>query len=513
MTRATGSAGSADRSLLVIGGGIAGLSMGCYAQMSGYRSTILEMHDKPGGLMTAWTRKGYTIDYCIHWLCGSKPGASLYRLWEEIGLIQGLELVDLDEFYRYEGEDGRTVVIYRDLDRTMAGLCELSPADAPAVREFFGAAKKLIGRDMMADVPPRELMGLGGTAKMLPRMLPLVRPLRKWGPQSLDSVAAQFQDPLLAAALRAMWPSESSAFFMLMTLAWLHEGSAGYPIGGSMPMARSVERRFADLGGEMRYGARVAEILVEGGRAVGVRLEDGEELRAGAVVSAADGHATIYEMLGGRFLGSVHRDVYEGGVLPLFTSLLFIGVGVDDPFADLPQIATGIEMPMAAPLELGGRAYPRLHVRVHNFDRTMAPEGKTALTCILEADEAYWGPLRAEDPERYRAEKQLVADAVVATLDRRWPGTAAKVEMTDVSTPATLVRYTGNWRGSFEGWLPTPEWQLKEVPKTLPGLERFWMAGQWVAPGGGLPSGVMTARQVQQLICHADGVPFRTTSA
>ena len=68
MTGSTGAAGSVDRSLLVIGGGIAGLSMGCYAQMNGYRSTILEMHDKPGGLMTAWTRKGYTIDYCIHWL-------------------------------------------------------------------------------------------------------------------------------------------------------------------------------------------------------------------------------------------------------------------------------------------------------------------------------------------------------------------------------------------------------------------------------------------------------------
>ena len=163
MTGSTGAAGSVDRSLLVIGAGIAGLSMGCYAQMNGYRSTILEMHDKPGGLMTAWWRKGYTIDYCIHWLSGSRPGGSLYRLWEEVGLIQGCELVDLDEFYRYEGEDGRTVVISRDIDRTTAHLCELSPVDAPLVRKFFGAAKKLVGNDMMADVPPRELMGLGGT--------------------------------------------------------------------------------------------------------------------------------------------------------------------------------------------------------------------------------------------------------------------------------------------------------------------------------------------------------------
>ncbi len=82
--------------------------------------------------------------------------------------------------------------------------------------------------------------------------------------------------------------------------------------------------------------------------------------------------------------------------------------------------------------------------------------------------------------------------------------------MTDVSTPATLVRYTGNWQGSFEGWLPTPEWLVKSVPPTLPGLDGFWMVGQWVAPGRGLPSGLMSARQVQQLICRSDGVKFRT---
>jgi phytoene dehydrogenase-like protein len=119
------------KSMIVIGAGIAGLSAGCYAQMNGYRSRIYEMHTRPSGLCTAWQRKGYTIDYCIHWLTGSKPGGSMYRLWEEIGLVQGLELVDLDELYRYEGADRRVVVVYRDLERTEAHLRELSPADAP----------------------------------------------------------------------------------------------------------------------------------------------------------------------------------------------------------------------------------------------------------------------------------------------------------------------------------------------------------------------------------------------
>jgi len=119
------------KSMIVIGAGIAGLSAGCYAQMNGYRGRIHEMHTRSGGLCTAWRRQGYTIDYCIHWLSGSKPGGSMYRLWEEIGLVQGLALRDLDETHRYEDADRRAVVVYRHLERTEALLRELSPADAP----------------------------------------------------------------------------------------------------------------------------------------------------------------------------------------------------------------------------------------------------------------------------------------------------------------------------------------------------------------------------------------------
>ena len=53
---------------VIIGGEIAGLSAGCYAQMNGYETEIYEMHNLPGGLCTAWQRKGYTFDGCIHWL-------------------------------------------------------------------------------------------------------------------------------------------------------------------------------------------------------------------------------------------------------------------------------------------------------------------------------------------------------------------------------------------------------------------------------------------------------------
>jgi phytoene dehydrogenase-like protein len=78
-----------EKSIIIVGAGIAGLSAGCYGQMNGYRTQIFEMHTTPGGVCTTWKRKGYKIDGCIHWLTGSSPGNSFYPLWEELGVVQG----------------------------------------------------------------------------------------------------------------------------------------------------------------------------------------------------------------------------------------------------------------------------------------------------------------------------------------------------------------------------------------------------------------------------------------
>ena len=80
------------KKIVIIGGGIAGLSVGCYAQMNGYDAHIFEMHNLPGGLCTAWKRKGYTFDNSIHWLTGTSPKSAFHRIWQELGAIQGKEI-------------------------------------------------------------------------------------------------------------------------------------------------------------------------------------------------------------------------------------------------------------------------------------------------------------------------------------------------------------------------------------------------------------------------------------
>lgn len=97
---------------------------------------------------------------------------------------------------------------------------------------------------------------------------------------------------------------------------------------------------------------------------------------------------------------------------------------------------------------------------------------------------------------------------MIAILERRLPGIRAAIETVDVSTPASVIRYTGNWKGSMEGWVMTPDTGFGTLPQTLPGLKHFAMVGQWVQPGGGLPSGLMTARAASHAICQQDHVSF-----
>jgi phytoene dehydrogenase-like protein len=78
--------------------------------------------------------------------------------------------------------------------------------------------------------------------------------------------------------------------------------------------------------------------------------------------------------------------------------------------------------------------------------------------------------------------------------------------MVDLATPLTFWRSARAWRGAFEGWLPSSA--FTHVPKQLPGLDGFYMAGQWVEPGGGVPMAIMSGRHVIEILCSRLRRPF-----
>jgi len=501
-----------QKSIIIIGAGMAGLSAGCYGQMNGYDTHVFEMDTKPGGVCTTWKRKGYKIDGCIHWLIGSRPGTSFYRLWEQLGVVQGRTMINHEEYARIEGKEGKVFVVYSDTNRLEQHMKELAPEDKDVIEEFATGIRRMVHFPIPWEKTP-ELFGPIDRLKMISKMRPYLGLWRKWGETTIKDVAQRFKNPFMRQAFPFIFnlqnPPDFPMMAVLTTFAWMDQRTAGYPVGGSLELVRAVEQRYLALGGEIHYKSRVIKILVENDRAVGVRLADGSEHRGHIVISAADGHTTIFDMLDGKYINDRIQGYYDK--LPLYSPLVYIGLGVARSFEDIPPTVTGIDYPLDEPVTIGGQERERLSVQIYNFDPSLAPTGKTFVRVMFASDYDYWKKLK-QDPERYEAEKQQIADQVVASLDRRFTGLTAQVEMRDVATPVTWERYTGNWRGSFQGWLETTKTLRMRMSKTLPGLESFYMAGQWVEPGGSVPTAAMSGRHTIQIICKMDKREFVTST-
>jgi phytoene dehydrogenase-like protein len=184
-----------------------------------------------------------------------------------------------------------------------------------------------------------------------------------------------------------------------------------------------------------------------------------------------------------------------------------ISFGVAREFKEEPWLTM---VRLEEPFAVGPQPIGEIILRLFNYSDRFAPPGKTVLQVSFETEWEHWRSLYEGDQEGYRAEKERVAAEVLQRLERHYPGISAQVEMTDIATPYTLWRYTRNYRGAYMGWLPTPELIMTAILRTLPGLEDFYMAGQWVMPGGGVPPCLYSGRHVVQMLCRRDGKPFIT---
>jgi phytoene dehydrogenase-like protein len=296
--------------------------------------------------------------------------------------------------------------------------------------------------------------------------------------------------------------------FLLAALAWMHKKECGFPKGGSLPFARSIELRYLNLGGDISYGCRVNRILVERGRAVGIRLDDGTEYMADHIVSAADGYTTVFGMLEGKHVDGRLQAQYDK--LPIVPSVVHIALGANGSFEEMRPSAMGLSLPSRRPVTLAGQERRRLLLHASDSNSGLAPNGKTLLKVVLPSDYDFWKSL-LEEPGRYDEEKRKIVEEVVSVLSERFEGFSGRVEMRDVATPISFERYTGNWQGSIAGWMITPQtWNIRRR-RTLPELENFYMAGHWVDPLG-VPMAALSGRNVVQIICKAEGKRFGATS-
>ncbi|MFI1168464.1 phytoene desaturase family protein [Streptomyces sp. NPDC020801] len=485
-----------DFDAVVIGAGNAGLTAATTLQRAGLRTLLVERHTIPGGCATSFRRGRYEFEVALHQLSGvGSEGQefSLRNLYEKLGVIDRLDFVEEHDLYRAVVPGEYDVTLPADWAAAVDVLSDAFPGNRDRVERFFQLVKDTTIWQMaaMRGMPVEQIdpnyfrQGL--------------RPLS----EVLDD---HFDDPRIKAVLATYWtyagqPPSRLAFqdLALMLFAYF-EFKPWHIKGGSQAMSSAFLDSFLAAGGEVRFNTAVEAILAERGRAVGVRLDDGQEISARDVVSNASLPVT-YAMLGDAVPTAVRDDLASRRVgvsgfvlhmgldatpaeLGFTTSTTFVNADLDDDrlFASWHTLE------------------PARGICVSSYDVVpigFAPSDATHVSLMTLQYADAWDKV---SPGDYARTKFAYAETLLDLVEVITPGIRDAIEEVDVATPMTMSRYLGHPGGAIYGYDQdrTENWIFRnsERESHVPGLH---LAGSWAGMGGfqtSLESGHRVARRL-----------------
>jgi phytoene dehydrogenase-like protein len=415
--------------------------------------------------------------------------------------------VDRDIYSETLLPDGRKVFLYADPDKLEAHFNAISPTDRPLTRRLCHLVRLMRKARFRVD-RATELLSFSERVRATLNVLPTLPLWRDGFAASIRAFAARFSSPELRAALTHAIPADLPLLYLIQILGDLANGAAGSPIGGSLQIGLSMARRCAELGVRVHTGVEIEQICVSGQAVRAVRTRAGQELATDIVVAAADLRHTLDHLLAGQFPSPEHEALFKRHCVP---SVCLVSCGLRE------RLGTGVDAVIHryvfdAPRVVAGHTIEALSWKSFLHDPSLAPAGKSIVTVTVESPWQRWSAL-AGLREDYDAARAALGQGVVALMDEVMPGFRAAVQTVDVATPVTVERYTGNHHGHYMTFMPSLGKPPGRVPRTLPGLRGLYLAGMWVEPPGGLPNALRSGRDVAQVICRDQGLPFRNASA
>lgn len=463
--------------IVIIGGGVSGLSAGIYARINGHYAVVCEKHFEVGGNLTGWQRDEYHIDNCIHWLTGTNTSTDTYKMWTELGALgSGIDVYYGDMLYTYE-INGERISLFRDLEKTHRAMLNVSPSDRYETEHLINAVR-LVQELSKVTVSNRE-RGL----RMLERICAFPT-LIKYFKLSTGTLAHRFRSPVLKGFITAFLGDDFSSLALIFIFATFCGDNGGIPVGGSRAMAVRMADRFLSLGGELYLKKEAAKINFDGNRAVSVSFADGMVLEADYVILATD-PMPAFERLLGRGLPKTLKAQYNDSHMKRFSAYQ-CAFACDTDI--LPFEADHI---FDVPLDKRAVLHTdKLIVREFSHEPTFAPKGKSVIQTLTFCDERLSSDLISlrNDRKAYEKMKQELSCTVKELIERHFPTLVGKIRCIDVWTPATYKRYTGSDTGSFMGFAMPPKRLPKRISSRIDGIENVFLATQWQQSPGGLPT-------------------------
>jgi all-trans-retinol 13,14-reductase len=486
---------------IVIGSGMGGLTAA--ALLSKYASRkvlVLERHYTAGGYTHSFRRPGYSWDVGVHYVGDLQDPASPLRTAFDNLTGGKLEWASMPDVYDRILMDGRTFEFPTGLERLRARLKDYFPSEAAAIDGYLAAvqsAEKWSRLYFAEKAIPRFIAWLAG---------PFMRaPFLRWASHSTLDVLQRFtRNPELIAVLTAQWgdyglPPAQSSFGIHAIIANHYFNGASYPVGGAARIAETIAPLIERNGGKIVVSADVQEIIVQDGKAAGVKMADGREFRAGVIISDAGARNTFERLV--RQPQPILKDLER---VPASLAHLSLYVGVKQSAASLGLIgsnlwiysssdhgATDHDANLARFRNDSSAPFPAVYI---SFPSAKDPEferkypGRATLEVIVFVPYQWFAPWEDSRWKKrgaeYDAFKQALARRLQQELERAVPAVAGKIDHAELSTPLTTRHFMNYPQGEAYGLAATPErFRLRSLtPRTT--VRNLYLTGQDVASLG-----------------------------